>query len=397
MMDNKDWLAGESSAVLPAEWVGATAVVDLVTPAFLGSQAADCDLSAEVLRDPLRHWWRILHAGCLPGSELDALETMLWGNAAGGGALRLSVTAEPTNPATENFDYRDRLVVRPDFRAAHDLAPVPERMQQGLFYLAHGLDAPPRIYRPAGCRWTVRLAVGPEIQKPLSSADVLDQARAALWLLGQFGGIGAKAECGFGSVAVTFHDWREPTVAVCRDLVHSAFDPAQTDAPALNDPRFDQAELPTRWSDPWHVLDQVGFAYQAFVRRVRHDHATWKPPRPTPPIPGRRPPPEPVPPPRPPDWLDFPLRNDRVRYGRPAPVYLHIGRGSDRLIVRAAVLPAGRYQRDDAAVIGQFLQQFRREMSIRTQGRVARRASEGGSVPSPPSSGERGEGEGKSP
>ena len=100
-------------------------------------------------------------------------------------------------------------------------------------------------------------------------------------------------------------------------------------------------------------MDQVGYAYQTFAKRLKHDprkKSLGLPRR----IhgPGARPMPgQDAEAHCPPEWLELPLLEDeRPQNARHAsPVHLHIGRGEEGLIVRVAVFPA-RYLPDREGV-----------------------------------------------
>ncbi len=90
----------------------------------------------------------------------------------------------------------------------------------GLSYITFGMDDPKtlpggrkeriqRFYLPPRHKWWVRLTARESILPPVGgkgesltmpAEQALDQARAALWLLCHFGGVGSKSRKGFGSL-----------------------------------------------------------------------------------------------------------------------------------------------------------------------------------------------------
>ncbi|HHY94584.1 MAG TPA: hypothetical protein GX513_06195 [Firmicutes bacterium] len=110
----------------------------------------------------------------------------------------------------------------------------------------------------------------------LSPATVLEQAKAALWLLCRYGGVGAKARKGFGS----FEDVPDMNLQKCKEAamnlrrecgLHDAFSSERAETPSLEE--MMGFELPTAWDDPWFALDQVGYAVQSFARNHARDLA----------------------------------------------------------------------------------------------------------------------------
>lgn len=342
----------------------------LVSPAFLAgadqTSEQDCDLRPATLRGLLRWWWRTLHAGYVAADGLRALEAALWGNTRSGSLLQLSVVPDvPGHP--RHFDYRDKSDPRkrydpnPAFRRAHALADRPgNKTTQGLFYAAYGMDdqgkAGQRFHLEPGTSWRVRI-VARQGGFP-SPTLVADQARAALSLLCRFGAVGSKARKGFGSLEMTPGG---PDLARCEaiaaDFRRAALNDSlqfRTDhatSPSLGN-RLGPLEIPTRWSDAWYALDQIGYAYQAFTQRYKHDpakRALGLPrkvhgPR-NEPFGGQRNPQRPPP-------LRGP-RGDR----HASPVHIHLGRADDtQLVVRVIAFPAADLP--DLAESTRFLQAF---------------------------------------
>lgn len=275
--------------------------LELVTPAFLAGarqEAADCDLRPATLRGHLRWWWRTLHAGFLDTPTLRTLEATLWGDTTRGGAVRIGVERKgeirtvPVPGKLIQKDRRNRDVLRLDreFAGLHKLAGTPDqKTTQGLLYLSFGMDEMPAdrpderkqrhcILPPAG--WNVTLSARDGIFDPpdaesarkpvrLSADLVLKQARAALWLLCRYGGIGSKGRNGFGS----FADLPDYTLDEVKDLA-AKFRSAcgiRDQRPGCGEcPHLDGAlppeQISVHWKNYWFVLDQLGFSLQAFAK-----------------------------------------------------------------------------------------------------------------------------------
>jgi len=256
--------------------------VELVTPAFLAGASqnqSDCDLRPATLRGLLRWWWRTLHAGHLRRDSLRALESAIWGDTKAGGAVRVIVEKQGTiNPLL--FNFKDRNAPNREFKRNNDLSDAPDRKtSQGLFYLSYGMDdsGRRRWYAPAGSSWVVSLIArnasnGVKIQ----AAAVLEQAKAALWLLCRYGGVGAKCRKGYGSlIAKTGLSGisLEKVIQSAEEIRRlSRLNGTQADRP--NTPSIDCAitqTVPTPWTNYWYALDQLGFAVQKFVKRYKHN------------------------------------------------------------------------------------------------------------------------------
>jgi CRISPR-associated protein Cmr6 len=396
---------------------GFRARLELVTPAFLAGgrqQAEDCELRPATLRGLLRWWWRTAHAGFLSVPELRALEATLWGDTHAGGAVRLTVRpASAGRPRL--YNYKDRFEPRADFKRRHRLADRPNnKTTQGLFYASYGMDevsrgeARRRYFAEPGSPWEVlftardcrHFAQREEAARPQDRArgrvlrreQVLAEAETALWLLCTFGGVGSKARKGFGSlqeVSGRLAGWdlercREAAASLRRALgLDHPFDPARAESPALAQALVAE-EVSTPWADPWQVLDQVGFVYQAFTQdhahdpakaalglprrihgprdegpmqtrdgRVLQDPAAWRPPA----------------------WLDlpagFPYRSPHAQGGEArhaSPVHIHLARGAQGdLAVRVLAFPA-RYLPDgesSARLLRELLEHWREEWGRR--------------------------------
>jgi CRISPR-associated protein Cmr6 len=274
----------------------------LVTPAFLAGanqEEEDCDLRSATLRGHLRWWWRTMHAGFLDVKTLRALEAAIWGDTHGGGAVRIVVEkAERGSPQLyekrSKSDFNDQLK-----RSDHGIpGDDPKKTTQGLWYASYGMDEGRgdkqrrRYVLDLPASWHLRLIARPArflvdrkaVADPkkalngqgLTAQQVIEQAKAALWLLCHFGGVGSKSRKGFGSlVASELNEWSTPR---CRDLAAQArrhlqlpnrFSESLAFSPSLQQ-MFDPVEATFTWPEVWTVLDQVGFAYQAFAKKHKH-------------------------------------------------------------------------------------------------------------------------------
>jgi CRISPR-associated protein Cmr6 len=406
---------------VPRVWTGALGIpircecktsLELVTPAFLAGadQAADdCDLRSASLRGALRWWWRSLHAGYLDTDELRTLEGFVWGDTKRQGLIQ-TVVLPNRSPDVRKFSYKEGFLPKPDFRDAHRLSERPDqKTTQGLFYLAYGMDEivkdkktgervrKTRFYAEPGASWEIRMISRPMRERNCWSCEaILDQARAALWLLCNFGGIGSKSRRGFGSVQLDAPLAFSLDVAlglngmlrlasVFRETagLPNKFNIDTLESFALGGAiQLEPASRPTPWTDPWRVLDDLGFAYQAIAQQDKHneekltlglprkihgpldngpiitkenvpvqDRASWRPPA----------------------WLRYENANpkvpsDRLRYA--SPVHLHVGRLQDgRHTVDAIFFPAPRLP-DVPRSIG-YLADVRTRLSIAIDSRIA--------------------------
>jgi len=337
--------------------------LELVTPAFLagadqyGPAAAEgCDLRPATLRGHLRWWWRTMHAGFLDVKTLRALEAAIWGNTRAGGAVRIVI--EPIgkradSPVVQLYKKREKA----NFNDQQKSGPLgipngnSRKVTQGLWYASYGMDEtnrrrhvmlPPAswhlclVVRPTRFFTNRADAAGPSKPnqgKPITAEQALDQAKAALWLLCHFGGIGSKARKGFGSLGASgFGAW---TLEKCRGVAEelraglelpNMFTEGRAHSSSLRQ-MLDRVEVVFSWPDVWQVLDQVGFAYQAFAKEYKHKRekmALGLPRRIGQPVQGAFNPTPPVTP------------NGR----HSSPVHIHIARNDGGWLVRVVAFPA---------------------------------------------------------
>lgn len=291
-----------------------TCTLELVTPAFLAGADHEgeagregCDLRPATLRGQLRWWWRTMHAGHVDTATLRQMEAAIWGDTEAGGALQITLAAATDSPprnATLFDKHSYESVGRSDKTGPYGIPEPstlsPKKITPGIGYLAFGMDDTVRnedgskrprrrfVLQP-GPRWTMTIRVRPiaflaedrgkHKTEKLSAELILEQAKAALWLLLTYGGIGSKARNGFGSLKspqLSGH-----SLAVCdaattqfRREFHSVAPSAAGHDPtsALNNRAADDVLVDfTRWSDVWTVLEQVGFGVQAFQKTNPHE------------------------------------------------------------------------------------------------------------------------------
>jgi CRISPR-associated protein Cmr6 len=130
-----------------------------------------------------------------------------------------------------------------------------------------------RHYVQPGSQWRLTIVAIPIGQ--LSNRQVLDQARAALWLLANFGGIGSKSRKGFGCIEVDTGfgglDQCKKYAAEFRAAVGCQtrqFGFLHYSSSLENMLPPTSIALPGR--DPWNALDQLGDAIQEFAQSYKH-------------------------------------------------------------------------------------------------------------------------------
>lgn len=263
-----------------------TADITLLTPAFLAGanqhHTSDCQLRVGTLRGQLRWWWRTLHASYLSPSDLKRLEAAIWGDANSGSpiAMRLEATLESD---AASYDKKE-------IAQNHQIPrPGGAREIQGLFYLSYGMDddrdkGTRRCYMPVGARWTLHITARRSKYQPgihLSADDVLEQATDALWLLGEYGGVGARSRKGFGSLQINIANSPPRPLDASLErakLLRTKCSFADgTPIPGSSEPAcsaFQLGGVPKRLfaectisaKDEWHALDTIGQAYQSAVK-----------------------------------------------------------------------------------------------------------------------------------
>jgi CRISPR-associated protein Cmr6 len=276
---------GPSPALVSPRHATFEATLELVTPAFLAGanqQAEDCDLRPATLRGLLRWWWRTMHAGFVDVATLRAMEAAIWGDTKSGGAVKVDVTPIATRQVGL-YDKWAHANMSPEAkRGVHGIpGGNSQKTTQGLWYASFGMDETSRgqrrqrAFRSPGEQWNVRL-ICRGTANGLPANRVLEQAQAALWLLCHFGGAGSKSRKGFGSL--TCRQLPFTSVQQCEQAAQgfrretrqeSAFRDQQAESPSLAQ-LLDVVESTFPWPNVWDVMDQVGFAYQAFAKQYAH-------------------------------------------------------------------------------------------------------------------------------
>jgi CRISPR-associated protein Cmr6 len=368
--------------------------LELVTPAFLAGAAQerdDCELRSATLRGLLRWWWRTLHAGYVDVRALRDLEAAVWGDTEAGGAVQVRVERLGDLRA-EPYDRQKWANMNPEEKRGPLGIPGcnPNKTTQGLWYASYGMSEkqPPRHVILPGARWRVHLTARPRSGGP-EAGLLLDQARAALWLLCRLGGVGSKSRKGFGSFRIT--DIEEGwSLDRCReegDRLRSAlgqqgaFQESAAQSPSLEQV-IGPEEVPFAWPDAWGVLDQVGFAVQEFAKRYAHEArkcALGLPRRIGPGVNGQFEPTGPVG-----RLLGEARRKQQERNVRHAsPLHIHLDGGPGRFVVRVAALVACHLP--TVAESRAFLTECVREVAGSLRRRAGERAPQGRGVrPGPP-------------
>lgn len=283
----------EVTAKVPEPLVSEIFELELITPAFLAGanqSKEDCDLRPATLRGLLRWWWRTIHVGFVDTSTLRKLEAAVWGDTEAGSSIRTSIQPETEFSPTQY----DKSAVRDQYH----LERAPKKTTQGLSYHSFGMDDArrergasvryQRYFVPPGAKWRITLTArrstfqndksDPKSQTIVSAARVMEQAKAALWMLCRFGGVGSKARKGFGS-------FDEPqalahlTVPQCTKLAEdfrrdcglgaSSFNQSLAESPSLQQVLpWEGMALP--WTDCFYALDQIGYAAQEFAKNHKH-------------------------------------------------------------------------------------------------------------------------------
>ncbi|MEC9346275.1 MAG: type III-B CRISPR module RAMP protein Cmr6 [Pseudomonadota bacterium] len=249
------------------------ATLELVTPGFFAGAAqdgSDCDLRPASLRGQLRWWWRAMFAGHLDLAALRSREAQVWGDTTRGGAVRVTVTAQGAGKVVL---FNKKAEVPGGGRHQRSGG---KPVTQGLWYASYGMDdgANHRHYIRPGAKWSVELTARPTGRAGLAPAQALAEARAALWLLCHFGGVGSKSRKGFGS----FADIEVPgidSLQACLDLAASVAGAAAVRTqgePSLTlaGEAALEAEWPLAANTTWQqAIDNAGAALAAFVRGVQ--------------------------------------------------------------------------------------------------------------------------------
>lgn len=354
-------LLGVEQPAAPTSSARATweTTLELVTPAFLAGAnqgAEDCDLRPATLRGLLRWWWRTLHAGFVDVETLRALEAAVWGDTEAGGAVRLTVErASPSAPVLLNG---------PRLQREHQLQrPADRRATQGLFYAYYGMEGTrdaTRYYLLPGAAWIVQLAArptrypnDPKAKNPaiIPSDAVLGQAKAALWLLCHYGGVGSKSRKGFGSFGDiggnSLDDCKREATRfriACGLPVGELRSGQEVESPSLDYMLpFKDAQIGT--ANPWQALDRLGAALQTFNKSLRERQ----------------------------DRQALGLPRARVTKRHAAPMHFHFARiDRNSLVLRVAAFPSTRLPdyKKSSSILATLLEHLTETLAARPQPRA---------------------------
>lgn len=245
------------------------------TPAFLAgatqSDQGDCELRTATLRGQLRQWWRALYAGFLTVEELRTLEAAVWGDTNQGSAIRLQL----------------RVVERPTVNSYRH---PPER-ESGVKYLAYGMNdgGNDRFRVDTDGEWQLAVATratnvsyGVDETRQtfeISAEMIQEQFRSALWLLSQFGGVGAKGRKGFGSLKVrgslaisALSDIETVTKSMLEKINKvTAFDSERAESAAIFHPKTSVRSVEFTANNSIDALEKFGKCYKRFASSRKHN------------------------------------------------------------------------------------------------------------------------------
>lgn len=336
-----------------------TTTLELTSPAFLAGatqDGSDCDLRPATLRGMLRWWWRTMHSGFLTHTELLKQESLLFGDTYASGAIQIRLEAINRQ---EPRPYNKTLILNETLNTQRP-PQLPVKTTQGLWYNSFGMDESKqrRYFLPSGASWKLSLLARAAYEKDqngkyrmaLSDEDVLEQAKSALWLLCQFGAVGAKERKGFGSLT----DLSGLSLEQCRTIgskfrqkmgLNNRFENRLAESPSLEPSMMLYMEKETTWTNAFWTLHQLGHATQAFAQKHKHNRAkkALGLPRNL----------------RPPEHGDFRPPAKRQSMPRHAsPTQFHLARNEqDHLIIRACFFVSSALPSEDAS--RNFLSEYR--------------------------------------
>jgi CRISPR-associated protein Cmr6 len=374
--------------------------LELITPAFLAGanqQAEDCNLRPATLRGLLRWWWRTMHAGFLDVRTLRALEAAIWGDTKSGGAVRILL--EPIGSVSpQPYDKRSKAKSDDDHKKSSYGIPSevnPKKITPGLWYVSYGMDETNRRrhYLQPGARWRLRLVARPtryfanrkDASDPkkisngreITAEQALEQAKAALWLLCHFGGVGSKARKGFGSLAAdsltsyTLESYQHSADQLRQGLgLPNTFQASRAES-SSSQQILGPVEVTFSWPNVWSVLDQVGFAYQIFAKKYKHrleKKALGLPRRIGPPVQG--------------NFNLTPPVTGTSRHS--SPVQIHVEHPNGDWIVRVIAFPAAHLPdlNTSQTFLEEFLKDFGDDLQRRSQLSPPPSGPTGGAPPS---------------
>ncbi len=154
----------------------------VITPLFMGGAETHAELRSASIRGAMRYWYRAILGGCTISDQanverLKQCEADVFGTTEKGSAITVLVhTDKNGQPLTETF--RDYL--------------LKNREYIDIDYLLWSMKN--REYIKADTKFKIRLQ-----SRIVQGDDALAKALAALWLLSNLGGLGARANRGAGS------------------------------------------------------------------------------------------------------------------------------------------------------------------------------------------------------
>ncbi len=172
--------------------------LQFITPAFLAGafqEKEDCDIFVNTLKGQLRWWWRKIYEKTLDTSRLWQLEKLVWGSTENSSPVRIEVS---------NIEEGKKKII--PYRTQ-------ENRNQEMKYISFGMwkmgDNRDRWMVNSGIEFNISIVCRDSYVKNentgryenrLNASKVYEQVLFALYLLTNFGGLGAKSRKGFGSV-----------------------------------------------------------------------------------------------------------------------------------------------------------------------------------------------------
>jgi len=232
----------------------------VITPLCMaGAEQSGAELRAPSVKGALRFWYRAT-ALARPGDwqKVREEEQKIFGSAETGQGRFLLTVAGKGLSEPETFDFK--------------------RERTGIVYLGYGLKEAKRKYFKPGAEITVRLLFKPD------SEAVIEPVKKALIALGLFGGLGARARNGLGSVALTSlkydsaEEWQNPqNEKELREMIAQfvqSLAPLPAELPAYTafsaKSRIAVVEMDR---DPVKLLDDIGRKMMAYRRNIKDDSA----------------------------------------------------------------------------------------------------------------------------
>ena len=271
---------GSDKIEIPGSIAHISYELELISPAFLAGasqQQSDCILRGGTLRGLLRWWWRTLFTGHVTIDTLRSFEAAVWGGPSSGSPLRISVQPKKQQPAVR-FEKGEHFLHNAGIAKRHG----PSANLMGLYYTSYGMaeNKNNRWCKLPNSTWQVSITARSGLLQlqdgaicKLEAHDLLKHASAALWLLTRYGGVGAKARKGFGSLRElsvdgiqSLEDCEEMAMGLLRELnmpeaANGRYAPSLTDA-------IQMPEVRTSWQNPWFACHNLGEIHRAATREL---------------------------------------------------------------------------------------------------------------------------------